>query len=130
MRVDVYALPGAALAVQSFQKRGEKEYLDAHEELRAEVHKAIAHSGKAPTQPYRRAELTIGCYTGKRTQGDGRYRAERVNTLHYVLDPIYRALLDARVIADMKALYEIRTYLERDSDREGFRIHVTEISAE
>ncbi len=121
MRVDVYALPAQALAVQSFRRRGEKPYLDAHAELRAAVAMAIAD--KAPEEPYGRVSLTVICYTGKKKQ-DGYYRAERVHTLHYTLDPIYRALLDCRVIASLEAIYEIRVCLVRDSPREGFRIDV------
>lgn len=127
MRVDVYALPAAALAVQSFRKRGEAAYLDAHEELRAAVVTKIAEAGCAPAAPYARVSLTVICYVGKKRQ-DGLYRAERVHTLHYTLDPIYRALLDAGVIASMEAIYEIRTCLVRDSAHEGFRIDARPLS--
>jgi len=121
VRFDVYQLPAQELAVQSFHARGESPYLNAHEELRAAVAQAIG--GNGPEEPYGKCSLTIVCYTGKKRQ-DGRYRAERVHTLHYVLDPIYRALMDSKVITGMEAVCEIRTMLRRDSEREGFRIVV------
>lgn len=126
MRVDVYQLPEQALAVQSFQKRGEAPYLDAHEHLRSEVVKAIGHENLAPPEPFKRCSLTIICYVGS-PKSDGFYRAQRVHTLHYTLDPIYRALLDADVIASMESIYDIRTCLVRKSAREGFRIQVDEL---
>ena len=124
MRVDVYQLPGQALAVQSFSKRGEAPYLDAHEELRSAVVKAFAH--EQPREPFERVSLTIICYVGSNKR-DGYYRAQRVHTLHYTLDPIYRALQDAGVIASMEAIYDIRTCLVRQSSREGFRVQVDEL---
>lgn len=120
------ALPGSDLNVQSFAKRGEPPYLTAFDALAAAVHTTLEATGGAPEEPYARAELTIGCYVGS-PKSDGFYRPQLVTTLFYVLEPIYRALCDSKVITGMGALYEIRTYLERDSSREGFFIQLTGI---
>lgn len=124
MRWDVYHLPPAPLAVESFAKRAESPYLTAHEDLRAAV--ATAIDGRGPERPLGRVSLTIICYVGSNKR-DGMYRPQKVHKLHLVLDPIYRALLDERVIEDMGDVYEIRTCLVRNSAREGFRIDVQEL---
>lgn len=128
MQVDVFLLPHRDLSVQSFSARGEAPYLSAHEELRAAVALAIGNlTQQEHSAPYARCAVTIVCYTGKKKQ-DGRYRPERVHTLHYCLDPIYRALLDSEVIATMEAIDSIRVVLRREQEHEGFRIIVEELA--
>lgn len=119
MKFDVMALPSTGLNVVG-SRRAFAPYNAAHEELRIEVTQAAVEAGPIPER-FEKASLTVVCYVGREKE-DGKFRAETVNCLHPVLDPIYRALIDLDVISSMDAVPEIRTILVRDCETEGFRI--------
>lgn len=120
-------LPGSPLSVNSFGKRRQSAYLTAFEELRAEVSMYAGAAG-LPEQPFARCTLTIICYSRPGRRGVGRYRPGAVHTLWFVLDPIYRALLDVGIIQNMRAIYAMRTVVAHGAEFEGFRIRVTELA--
>lgn len=104
--------------------RSRKEYLDAHEELRAEAIKAF--SEEDAWGPYACPALSVTFFVGAQRK-DGRFRPQASHSVWPVLDPIYRAMIDAELIPSTDHIALITVGVLPDCETEGIRIAIEEL---
>ena len=105
---------------------GKAPYLTAHEELRAEVHKALVeHDGIGS---FVLPALAVTFFVGRR-RNDGRFRPEATHRAsnRELLDPIYRAMIDAKFIRDTSQIALITVGVMPHCEEEGIRISIEEL---
>lgn len=123
MKYDILMLPAVELN-QVGSARGRKEYLDAHEELRAEAVKAFSEEDAWGT--YACPALSVTFFVGAQRK-DGRFRPQASHSVWPVLDPIYRAMIDAGLIQSTDQIALISVGVLSGSKPEGIRIAIEEI---
>ena len=123
-RFDVTMLPSVELNKVG-SARGRAEYLEAHEELRAEVAKAFSENTERRGD-YSCAALAVTFFVGK-PRKDGRFRPEASHSIWPTLDPIYRAMIDAEMIHATSDIALITVGVMPDCEEEGIRISIEEL---